>query len=209
MREQRLKGPEQKPKALKDEICMLLAAQLDLEGIDPTDNFFELGMNSLDAIGFWKDIEDFYGIQLPVMAIFEHPTVESFAAFVEERLNDPARSERDPSIDIDSGVHPQDREMQHLLGIDIGDSSSSISLIDYPALNTPSTTAVKSSENLHQGSELEKRLKRLVEQTGRTSGEILNASVALYELALKAQEHNKKFGVVEPNQDLITEVSSL
>lgn len=53
------------------------------------------------------------------------------------------------------------------------------------------------------------RLDRLSEATGRTKEEILTASMALYELALIAQGQGKKFGVVEPDQDLITEVGSL
>lgn len=56
---------------------------------------------------------------------------------------------------------------------------------------------------------LDARLNELTTITGRSREEILTAAISLYELALKAQEHDKKFGVVEPEQDLVTEVSSL
>lgn len=53
------------------------------------------------------------------------------------------------------------------------------------------------------------RIKALSEETGRTRDEVITAALTLYELGLKAQQHNKKFGVVEPDQQLITEVGSL
>lgn len=53
------------------------------------------------------------------------------------------------------------------------------------------------------------RIKALSEETGRTRDEVITAALTLYELGLKAQQHNKKFGVVEPEQRLITEVGSL
>lgn len=53
------------------------------------------------------------------------------------------------------------------------------------------------------------RIRALGEETGRTRDEVITAALTLYELGLKAQQHHKKFGVVEPDQQLITEVGSL
>lgn len=66
-----------------------------------------------------------------------------------------------------------------------------------------------SIEDAYSYSLLESRLSALEDDTGRTKEEILAAAVTLYELALKAQEHNKKFGVVEQDQQMITEVGRL
>lgn len=69
-------------------------------------------------------------------------------------------------------------------------------------VNLPNDTFIYTSTHNAQ-------ITALSEETGRTREEIITAALTLYELALKAQAHNKKFGVVEPDQQLITEVGSL
>jgi predicted transcriptional regulator len=54
--------------------------------------------------------------------------------------------------------------------------------------------------------ELDKKLESLANKTGRTKDEILLGGISLIELAVKAKEEGKKFGVAEQDQKLITEV---
>lgn len=60
--------------------------ELDRIGID--DSFFELGGNSIGVVTLAARLGRVLGREVPVLAIFEHPTVRSFAA----RLERPARS---------------------------------------------------------------------------------------------------------------------
>lgn len=57
-----------------------------------------------------------------------------------------------------------------------------------------------------QAPNIDLQIGRLAEVTGRTEEEILSSALTLYELALKAMQHGKKFGVAESDQELLTEV---
>ena len=62
---------------------------LDRVGID--DNFFDLGGNSLLSIQCVAQLED-QGLQLPIVKLYQHPTVRACAAFLERSV-----TERDPA----------------------------------------------------------------------------------------------------------------
>ncbi|MCB0809398.1 MAG: amino acid adenylation domain-containing protein, partial [Flavobacteriales bacterium] len=72
---------------LADTWADLLA--LDRVGID--DNFFDLGGNSLLSIQCVAQLED-QGLQLPIVKLYQHPTVRACAAFLERSV-----TERDPA----------------------------------------------------------------------------------------------------------------
>lgn len=50
------------------------------------DNFFELGGHSLLATQFITRTRDAFGVDLPIRAIFEHPTIRDLSALVEDEL---------------------------------------------------------------------------------------------------------------------------
>jgi predicted transcriptional regulator len=58
-------------------------------------------------------------------------------------------------------------------------------------------------------SELAKKLEEIAAESGLTESEILRTGIGLVELAVKAREKGKKFGVVEQDTPLVTEVVGL
>jgi acyl carrier protein len=64
----------------------------DEVGID--ENFFDLGGQSLVATQIMSRVRDGFQMELPVSLLFEHPTVEAFAAAVRRRERAPGRVER-------------------------------------------------------------------------------------------------------------------
>ena len=53
-----------------------------LEQAGPNDNFFELGGNSLMAMDLMDKVSDRLDIQLPVVALFQNPTPQQLAQFI-------------------------------------------------------------------------------------------------------------------------------
>ena len=56
-------------------LTSMMAIVLEVEKVGINDDFFELGGNSLLAAKLLAYIKDIYQVELPVRAIFEHPTV--------------------------------------------------------------------------------------------------------------------------------------
>lgn len=56
---------------------------LGIEQINKDDNFFDLGGNSLVAVQLFDELKYKLGIQLPLSALFEAPTIEQIAAMIE------------------------------------------------------------------------------------------------------------------------------
>lgn len=57
--------------------------------------------------------------------------------------------------------------------------------------------------------DLATKLEEIASESGLSEGEILRTGIALVELAVTARKRNKKFGVVEQDTPLITEVVGL
>ena len=53
-----------------------------VDDVDLDDNFFDIGGNSLSIIQVGRRIKEELGIDVPVMTLFEHPTVQSLAHFL-------------------------------------------------------------------------------------------------------------------------------
>jgi len=64
------------------------ALRLDKLGID--DNFFDLGGHSLLLIRVTKKVGELIGRELPIINMFEYPTINALAAFLSEEQNDEA-----------------------------------------------------------------------------------------------------------------------
>jgi oxalate---CoA ligase len=60
--------------------------ELQVTGVGRQADFFELGGDSLAAVGFTVGIEKQLGLQVKPAALFDHPTVASFAAYLDEAL---------------------------------------------------------------------------------------------------------------------------
>jgi amino acid adenylation domain-containing protein/FkbM family methyltransferase len=78
---------------LERTLCRIWAGILRLERIGIEDNFFESGGHSLIATRVTSQLRSELGVEVPVRAIFEHPTVAQFAHHVQKRMEDePAKT---------------------------------------------------------------------------------------------------------------------
>lgn len=72
-------------------VATLWEQLLEVERIGALDSFFDLGGHSLLAVRLAAKVHKAFGISVPLMVLFEHPTVESFARLLSqpERLKGP------------------------------------------------------------------------------------------------------------------------
>ncbi len=69
---------------LEREVAEWWKRELQVAHVTRNSDFFDLGGDSLAAVGFTVGIEKALGIQVKPVALFDHPTVVSFAAYLEE-----------------------------------------------------------------------------------------------------------------------------
>ena len=71
---------------LRDALAVLL--EIDAEQVSMTTPFAELGLDSLLGLRFARAIEDRIGSEVEFEWVFDHPTLQSLAAFLEQRFAD-------------------------------------------------------------------------------------------------------------------------
>ncbi|RYZ40222.1 MAG: amino acid adenylation domain-containing protein, partial [Myxococcaceae bacterium] len=80
-------GREDAPRgALEERVAALWRERLGMEFIGRDDNFLEIGGNSLTAAQLLNQLRDTFGVQLPLAALFEAPTVAGIALRLEPLL---------------------------------------------------------------------------------------------------------------------------
>ena len=67
---------------------------LDLPEVNPDDNFFELGGHSLLGTQVIMEIEQVFGIQVPLSAIFTHRTLAKISRHLDQAVGSPSAEER-------------------------------------------------------------------------------------------------------------------
>jgi len=56
-----------------------------VENVDPSVDFDRLGVDSSLAVSLLAELEERYGVDLPVEALFENPTISAVAELVEKQ----------------------------------------------------------------------------------------------------------------------------
>jgi amino acid adenylation domain-containing protein/FkbH-like protein len=77
---------------IEKKICALWEKLLHLQRVGVKDNFFELGGHSLLAVRLFAEIEKLTGRKLPLVTLFQAPTVEELAGLLDETKSGRARS---------------------------------------------------------------------------------------------------------------------
>jgi natural product biosynthesis luciferase-like monooxygenase protein/amino acid adenylation domain-containing protein/FkbM family methyltransferase len=76
-------SPSLSASAVEELLASLWSELLDVERIAPVDSFFDLGGHSLLATRLAARVRRLFGVELPLRAIFEHPTLAALAREVE------------------------------------------------------------------------------------------------------------------------------
>ncbi|RKH50973.1 non-ribosomal peptide synthetase/type I polyketide synthase, partial [Corallococcus llansteffanensis] len=80
-------GREDAPRGdVEERVAALWRERLGLEFVGREDNFLEIGGNSLTAAQLLNQVRDTFGVQLPLAALFEAPTVAGIAQRLEPLL---------------------------------------------------------------------------------------------------------------------------
>ena len=97
-------GAYRAPRTAVEEIVAGIWAQvLGVERVGVADDFFELGGHSLRAVQIVARIRAALGVELPLPAVFQAPTVQALAAQVERAMGSPAAAAE--------GIQPVDRSV--------------------------------------------------------------------------------------------------
>ena len=73
---------------IEQQLVEIWQTWLKQERIGRQDNFFDLGGNSLLAIGLCRDIENALNRSIPISALFQHPSIQDFAKLLEDAPDD-------------------------------------------------------------------------------------------------------------------------
>jgi acyl carrier protein len=68
--------------AAEAEVARIFADVLELPSVGRTDNFFQLGGDSLNAVRVLAAVESTFGVRLELDTLFDHPSVAEFAAAI-------------------------------------------------------------------------------------------------------------------------------
>jgi hypothetical protein len=77
--------PHQEPRnELEEKVASLWREVLQLEEVGIHDNFFAVGGHSVHMVRLGNRLSAELGKEFPLVAMFEHPTISSFAHFLSE-----------------------------------------------------------------------------------------------------------------------------
>ncbi|RJR43848.1 MAG: acyltransferase domain-containing protein [Desulfobacteraceae bacterium] len=76
----------------ENDLAQIWQELMHLDGVGPTDNYFELGGSSLLAARLFDQIEERFGKRLPLALLYEAPTIRELAFRIEDRAFVPSWS---------------------------------------------------------------------------------------------------------------------
>ena len=79
-------------------LAAIIAELLHIERVGLADNFFELGGHSLLATQFISRVRDLFDVEMPLRALFEHPTIGEFAMQLDIERAKGAKTAARPAI---------------------------------------------------------------------------------------------------------------
>jgi acyl carrier protein len=77
------------PQTLQEELRKSLVEVLHMEcpDVKEDDKFVELGMDSISSVEWVRVINKQYGQSIPTTRVYDYPTLEEFAGYLEKQLN--------------------------------------------------------------------------------------------------------------------------
>jgi|GEM_PF-6793823 len=84
--------PGAEPGTVEGILAGIWCEQLGVEAVRPSDNFFDLGGNSLMAVHFRAQIQERLQVDLTVHALLEHPTFSALLERVQQQVHEAART---------------------------------------------------------------------------------------------------------------------
>ncbi len=89
--------------ATEQKLATIMAEVLGRAEVSIEDDFFDLGGHSLLATQYVSRLREAFGVNVPLKAVFEHPTVAGLSLVVEEAMRSGARDEVRPIVALPRG----------------------------------------------------------------------------------------------------------
>ncbi|MBQ1123885.1 acyl carrier protein [Streptomyces sp. A73] len=81
-------GPEERERILQDTVRKEAADVLDQSALNADSNFLEQGLTSLKALELTRNLMALTDVEIPLVAIIEHPTPTQLARFIATTLDE-------------------------------------------------------------------------------------------------------------------------
>jgi acyl carrier protein len=89
-------------------VCGFFQTYLRINRLGIQDNFFELGVSSLDVVEIKIGIEESFSIELPVAVIFENPSVKALSKYIANELGEQLEEELVTTDGVERSVKIQE-----------------------------------------------------------------------------------------------------
>ncbi|MCA4900411.1 MAG: SDR family NAD(P)-dependent oxidoreductase [Cytophagales bacterium] len=93
---------------VQKKVCGFFQTYLRINRLGIQDNFFELGVSSLDVVEIKIGIEESFSIELPVAVIFENPSVKALSKYIANELGEQLEEELVTTDGVERSVKIQE-----------------------------------------------------------------------------------------------------
>ena len=155
--------PDQRLPEIDDSIRQWMTSSLGVSRPTDTENLFDLGATSLTLMQLVENIENRYGVAVPVEIILDHPTVAAIVGYVRSQMSSGSRREQRHVVHREGERHRR----EPVPGAALEQLGASIGRIATDAL---SVTALDESDNLFDLGATSLTVLRLVEMVSAHTG---------------------------------------